>query len=204
MVTSAGLAISELSIFCENFRGPANSRNEECPTNEGQGKEGGHQQTNLVCHDGLSECKSKCHVKNSKHCLPRKTIQLQSCKELRSHCQLVKFCCADHLAQCSKPVAEVGSEALTTTQLACLFVALQDGGYVWAATLMLLQLFLGEHADCARSCRVSWLLNALCGSGCQGPSFDLSRIDIPPVNGKTVRGVSGPSKAELFKTQTHV
>ena len=131
---------------------------------------------------------SKCNVKNSKHCLPRKAVQLESCRELRSHCQLVKLCCAEHLRHCSKPVkrkaAEVGSEALTTAQLACLFVALQDCGYVWAATLMPLQLFLGQRADCARSCRV-------CPVGVRAPRavLDLPRTDIPPVNGKTVSGI---------------
>ena len=166
-------------------------------------KDGAMETQKILC--AMTGCKSKCNVKNSKHCLPRKDVQLESCRELRSHCQLVKFCCAEHLTHCSKPVmrkaAEVGSEALTTAQLACLFVALQDCGYVWAATLMLLQLFLGERADCARSCRVSWLMNVLSLSERQGQSLDLPRINIPPVNGKTVSGIAPLDRAcaSLFR-----
>ena len=70
---------------------------------------------------------------------------------------------------------------MDTNQVRCLFDTLLRLGCPWAAVLMLVQIFMGERADCARQCRWSWLRGMAPGS-LKPPS-----VEIPDeINGKTV------------------
>ena len=72
--------------------------------------------------------------------------------------------------------ARGGREALTTDQLVAFYKALLAHGPAWTAVLFVMQLMLGDRADCSRQISTSWL--------------DLSSpkpcVTIPKVNGKTV------------------
>ena len=50
-----------------------------------------------------------------------------------------------------------GREALTVAQLVAFYKALLSHGPAWTAVLFLMQLFMGDRADCARQCTTSWL-----------------------------------------------
>ncbi|CAE7725548.1 unnamed protein product [Symbiodinium sp. CCMP2592] len=136
-------------------------------------------------------CTSTINCKNSRHSLARKAVQLDRCRVLRKDCNVIKFCCKQHLEDCQKVAKKAKpksrtDEALNAEQFAALFLALCDCGFPWAGVLILIQLFLGDRADCSRSCRVSWLVNVLsAGADVAG----LPAICIPDnVNGKTVGG----------------
>ena len=134
-------------------------------------------------------CENPSNCKNSRHTLPRKAVQLDRCRALRKDCNVIKFCCKQHLEDCQKVAKKAQAksrtdEALTAEQFAALFMALCGCGYPWAAVLILVQLFLGDRADCSRSCRVSWLVNVLGEDGAGLPT-----VCIPDnLNGKTVGG----------------
>eukprot|EP00435_Cladocopium_sp_Y103_P050275 s1804_g15.t1 len=111
---------------------------------------------------------------------------------LRKHCSVVKFCSKGHLEKAEAPTPKKkakGREALDVEQTAMLFKTLLGLGYVWAAVLMLFQLFLGERADAARQVKQGWLKH-----------FDPKAADVPlvvipnGVNAKTLpREVSLPA-----------
>ena len=50
-----------------------------------------------------------------------------------------------------------GREALTVDQLVAFYKALLSNGPAWTAVLFLMQLMMGDRADCARQCSTSWL-----------------------------------------------
>ena len=108
-------------------------------------------------------CKRAVDVKNSVLVLDRNLCKPEECRPHRAHAKSMKFCCAQHLANCrvehasSLPCDIKGREALTIEQFLVLFHTVRELGAVWAAVLMLIQLFLGERADAARQCCFSWL-----------------------------------------------
>ena len=115
---------------------------------------------------------------------------LKECRQHRPHCTVIKFCSPEHLALCkqrpapkSKGHETPGCEALDVPQMVCLFCTLCAVGCPWAAVLVLLQLFLGERADAARSARFSWLRNVSQDDdddGTSGSGFlDLPEVWIP-------------------------
>ena len=141
--------------------------------------------TSLVC--GYKQCDSNANVKNSPHMLSKQLVKITECRALRPHCKVVKFCCQEHLSLCKKQKSKrktcnVGCEALDVPQVLCLFDTLCLVGYAWAAVLMIVQLFLGERADAARSIRCSWLKHVLQDQD----SVDLPEIWLPHgINCKT-------------------
>ena len=50
-----------------------------------------------------------------------------------------------------------GREALTVAQLVALYKALLSNAPAWTAVLFLMQLMMGDRADCARQCSTNWL-----------------------------------------------
>ena len=50
-----------------------------------------------------------------------------------------------------------GREALTVAQLVALYKALLSNAPAWTAVLFLMQLMMGDRADCARRCSTNWL-----------------------------------------------
>ena len=131
-----------------------------------------------------SKCRKRMDVKNVGHSLrlPKAKVNLLLCRALRPHCKAVKFCSESHKVLCAKKSASGsrgGREPLTIDQFGKLFQTLQSFA-PWAAMLALLQLCIGDRADCCRRCCWSWLKN-LDPSGKGAPS-----IQIPKVNGKTV------------------
>ena len=145
----------------------------------------------IVC--AWRDCETGINVKNSRHTLSRDQSDLDACRPVRAHMKELKFCCEEHKQLSkrkpkSKKKAGEGREALNADQLAYLFGALLRCGYPWAAVLTLMQLFLGERADCARSCRMSWVRNVCRGKDGAAP-LDLPQIVVPEaLNGKTEGG----------------
>ena len=84
-----------------------------------------------------------------------------------------------------------GCEALDIPQVVCLFQTLCAIAYPWAAALMMVQLFLGERADAARSVECAWLKNVILESDleegeAEAPILDLPEICLPGnINKKT-------------------
>lgn len=127
-------------------------------------------------------CKSKKDVKNvgKKLQLSRSQIQKGTCRVLRSHIGIIKFCSDKHVSACRKQIdgkKRGGREALNHEQAVKLFQVLASIA-PWAAVLMLTQLFLAERADCARQVCWSWLRKEKADS-------PASSMQIPRCNGKT-------------------
>lgn len=105
---------------------------------------------------------------------------------IRGHCKVARFCCKAHLEQgvkekpkAAKAATRRGREPLTVPQLALLFdVVVNVLGAAWAGALMMIQLHLGERADCSRQISSSWFENLR-------PSAGLPCVNIEKVNGKT-------------------
>ena len=105
---------------------------------------------------------------------------------LRGHCKVARFCCKGHLEEgvkkkpkAAKAATRRGREPLTVPQLALLFdVVVNVLGAAWAGALMMIQLHLGERADCSRQISSSWFENLR-------PSAGLPCVNIEKVNGKT-------------------
>ena len=79
-------------------------------------------------------------------------------------------------ARRSGPNARGGREALTTDQLVAFYKALLTHGPAWTAVLFMMQLMLGDRADCSRQISTSWLCL----------SSPKPCVTIPKVNGKTI------------------
>ena len=145
-------------------------------------------------------CKSGADVKNRPFQLPLKDVDWSLCRPLRSHCKLVRFCCQGHLSK-SRVVTPTkkrgGREPLTAQQVACVFWALvHDSRSPWAAVMWLLQLCLGERADCTRQASSKWFNNL------NPTSTGSPTCSIPAVNLKTQERIVPLEKslAELIWT----
>ena len=131
-------------------------------------------------------CRSGRDVKNVAAGLTAKLseVDISKCRSLRSSCQQVRFCCAEHKNHCLKkaPANPRGKrECMDEAQCRSLWTCLlQQVQCPWAAILFLMQLCLGERAEAATSVRVSWVQNLQEEHG--NPCY----IQIPDdVNGKT-------------------
>ena len=115
----------------------------------------------------------------------RLEVDLSCCRQLKSNCTSVRFCCKQHMRQCkkSKSAKPRGKRMCRTAeQVASLWqTLLRQVATPWAAILMILQLCLGERADAARQIRFGWFDGLL-----DAPEGEPVSINIPPgVNGKT-------------------
>jgi len=142
----------------------------------------------------FKRCRRNVDVKNAgaERQLKCQEVNMVMCRAVRKHCKTIRFCCKDHLKQCKSG----GKEALTQNQCITLIQTLLVI-CPWAAVLSLLQLFIIDRADCARSCRWGWL------SGMEPDSKRQASITIPKVNGKTIPRtipIYQPFAALLWKT----
>ena len=133
---------------------------------------------------GYKKCRKAVDVKNVRGSLAasRAKVDLSLCRTLRSHCKSVKFCSEAHRDLCiaKRPKGKRGGrEPLTADQFVKLFQTLQSFA-PWAAMLSMLQLCIGDRADCSRQCRWSWIKSL------NPASKKAATISIPKVNGKTV------------------
>ena len=142
----------------------------------------------------FGKCRRKAHdVKNSSYTLQREQVNVELCRPLRRHCGTIKFCCASHMNRSkvapTKKKAQ-GREALDASQTALLFHTLKDLGFVWAAVMLLCQLYFGERADAIRKVQAGWFKH-LNPAAAGTPS-----VVVPEgVNGKTwSREISLPIK----------
>ena len=148
----------------------------------------------------FKRCRRNVDVKNAgaERQLKCQEVNMVMCRAVRKHCKTIRFCCKDHLKQCkaTPPRKSGGKEALTQNQCITLIQTLLVI-CPWAAVLSLLQLFIIDRADCARSCRWGWL------SGMEPDSKRQASITIPKVNGKTIPRtipIYQPFAALLWKT----
>lgn len=130
------------------------------------------------------KCRKAVDCKNVRGSLAaaRAKVDVSLCRTLRSHCKSVKFCCESHRDLCIKqqPTRKRGGrEPLTVDQFAKLFQTLESFA-PWAAMLSLLQLCIGDRADCSRQCHWSWIKSL------NPASKEQASIEIPAVNAKTV------------------
>ena len=149
----------------------------------------------LAC--GWKGCTHAINVKNSQYRLQRKQVSIKDCRQLRAHCKTIHFCSPEHMTLCKKQPSQrkegspEGCEALDIPQVVCLFQTLCAIAYPWAAALMMVQLFLGERADAARSVECAWLKNVISESDleegeAEAPILDLPEICLPGnINKKT-------------------
>ena len=133
---------------------------------------------------GYKKCRKAVDVKNVRGSLTasKAKVELSLCRTLRSHCKSVKFCSEAHRDLCitKRPKGKRGGrEPLTADQFAKLFLTLQSFA-PWAAVLSLLQLCIGDRADCSRQCRWCWFKSL------DPESKEPATIKIPKVNRKTV------------------
>ena len=105
-------------------------------------------------------------------------------RPVKSNCAYMKFCCSNHLER-SRKVGEVvprgPREVLTMPQCGLVFRQLVLLGKPWCAALFLLQVVLGERAQCATMVRWSWFQ-----SFHSSRTGALPKLAIPAVNGKTI------------------
>ena len=131
---------------------------------------------------GYKKCRKAVDVKNVRGSLTasKAKVELSLCRTLRSHCKSVKFCSEAHRDLCitKRPKGKRGGrEPLTADQFAKLFLTLQSFA-PWAAVLSLLQLCIGDKADCSRQCRWCWFKSL------DPESKEPATIKIPKVNRK--------------------
>ena len=131
---------------------------------------------------GYCKCRRQLDVKNIGKLLqlPKSKVEPAMCRPLRKNCNTVKFCSLNHKKLCMKKTATArgGREPLTHQQCTKLFHVLASFS-PWAAMLTLLQLFIGDRADCSRQCTWSWI------TGIGPDSAGQPTIHIPKVNEKT-------------------
>lgn len=112
----------------------------------------------IVC--GYKSCRRKdIDCKNRPHQLERKKVNESMCRPLRPQAALVKFCSSEHMKKCQKKDTQRrgGREALSSEQIASFFKTIIYKAHApWAGVLLLVQLLLGDRADCARQARIDW------------------------------------------------
>lgn len=120
--------------------------------------------------------------------LPVEHVELAMCRgNLHKRCKIVRFCSLAHLKRCQRQQVQNGLQqgrgrvALDPDQLLHVATVLKDMGKPWAAVLVMLQLAMGERADCARQISRDWLQN-LDPADAAPPT-----VTVPAgINGKTV------------------
>ena len=150
-----------------------------------------HANSKVKVRCAYKACRSGRDVKNvgmDLRLAPKDVCQ-ELCRPVRGHAHTVRFCCQAHVARC-RTMAKTPQEprggrvALEAYQVGELFNVLLVLGHIWAAVLMLVQCFMGERADCARSAKSGWFSNL----SPEAPG--LPTISIPSVNGKQKLGMS--------------
>ena len=137
---------------------------------------------NIFC--AYNKCRNK-HVdcKNKPYRLKRKEVNEAKCRSLRPQAATVVFCSQLHLDCCAKSKMQKrgGREALNAEQASLFFhTIIHRANAPWAGVLLLVQLLLGDRADCARQASIDWFSNI-------HPDADgLPEVKIPGgINGKT-------------------
>ena len=120
------------------------------------------QKVNQLCAFGKCT-RRNIDVKNTSFTAPKDAVNEDKSREIRSHCQLIKFCSQRHMDLClavkKKDKPGQGRLDLDVTQASHLFETLKACGYLWAAVALLIQLMIGERADCVRQATTAWFSN---------------------------------------------
>ena len=141
---------------------------------------------------GYKACKrAEEDCKNSRYVLEKEDVNEDLCRPLRANCSQIRFCCQAHLERCrfqEKPKTGPRGprEAISPEQVGVLYNMLLAMDTTWPAVLMLVQLFLGDRANCARQARRSWFKNLAPEDG------GLPMVEIPAWVTKTKKGRSMP------------